>query len=151
MTSVLLVMALLQHAASGVPPVPPGTRDVGVPVGFHLLFDADSVALLWLEGAREGPRLRSIEAFPGHFRAWRFPTPVGDGVWVELLDGRMQPIGAYRAAIPPEGEVCGLEVPVIKGTWWVVLLERRDGRTRVLGQYQVGPDFARIASRFGGE
>ena len=151
MTGLLLVLALLQTVAPRPAPIPPGTKDGGQPIGFHVLFDTRSVALLWLDGTESGPRLRSIEPLPETFRAWRFPAPVGDGTWVELLDGRMQPIGAYRSAVPAPGERCALEVPVIRGTWWVVLLRKSGGETRVLAQFQVGPEFARIASRFGHE
>ncbi len=152
MMALVLALALLQQVpAIGAGHLPETMKNAGKPIAVHLLFDSHSAALLWLEGTEQGPRLESIEAFPYHFRAWRYPQPVGDGTWVVLLDGRMQPIGAYRSAVPPAGQRCGLEVPVVKGTWWVVLLERRDGRTHVLGQYQVGPDFARIASRFGTE
>ncbi len=151
MTGLLLALALLQFGPPGRPPLPPGTTDGGRPIGVHLLFDTRSVALLWLEGTADGPKLRSVEGLPGEFRAWRYPVPVGDGTWVELLDGRMQPIGAYRSAVPAPGERCALEVPVVGGTWWVVLLRKSGGKVRVLAQYQVGPDLARIASRFGHE
>ncbi len=146
----LLVLALLQSAHPGIPPVHYDQK-TGPVISIRALIKTSSVAALWLEGGETGPRLLSVEPLPGEFRAWRYPQPLGDGTWAELLDGRMRPMLAYRCAVPGPGERCAVEVPIFKGTWWVLLLERKGGVTRVLGQYQVGPELARIASRLGAE
>lgn len=150
MVSVLLALALLQSAHPGIPPVRTDSK-TGPVISVRALIKTSSVAALWLEGGERGPKLLSVEPLPGEFRAWRYPQPLGDGTWVELLDGRMRPLMAYRAVLPAPGERCALEVPLVRGAWWVLILAREGGTTRVLAQYQVGPQLARIASRFGAE
>lgn len=148
--SALLVLALLQNAHPGIPPVRTDGK-TGPVISVRALIKTSSVAALWLEGGETGPKLVSVEPLPGEFRAWRYSQPLGDGTWVELLDGRMRPLAAYRAVVPAPGERCALEVPIVRGAWWVLILERTGGETRVLAQYQVGPQLARIASRLGAE
>lgn len=147
---VLVALALLQTAPPGIPPVRTDPK-TGPVIAFHQVFMTSSVAALWLEGGEQGPRLVSVEPLPGEFQARRYPEPVGDGTWVELLNGKMQLMAAYRGAVPPPGERCALEVPIVKGTWWVLILQRRGTVTKILGQYDVGPDLARIASRLGAD
>ncbi len=148
--SVLVALALLQTPPSGIPPLRTDPK-TGPVIAFHQVFMTSSVAALWLEGGEQGPRLVSVEPLPGEFQTRRYPEPVGDGTWVELLNGKMQLMAAYRGAVPPPGGLCAVEVPIVKGTWWVLLIERGGGETTILGQYEVGPDLARIASRLGAD
>jgi hypothetical protein len=148
--SLLVALALAQTPPPGIPPVRSDPK-TGPVIAFHQVFMTSSVVALWLEGGEQGPSLVSVEPLFGEFQTRRYPEPVGDGTWVELLNGKMQLMAAYRGAVPPPGERCAVEVPIVKGTWWVLIVERRSETTKILGQYEVGPDLARIASRLGAD
>ncbi len=133
---------LTSSARSQIP-----NRNRGVAV--HTLFLADAGAMMWLHGAEDGIELEDIEPLWQPLRLHRHPAPDGDGLWVELLSVKLELIGAYRSAVPAQGERCGIELPVVRGTWWVMLLEHDGKETTILGRFEVGPQLMQLVKEHG--
>jgi len=113
-------------------------------IAVRKLFAAEAGVLLWLRADDDTVRLEGMEPLWQPLRIERFPEPIGDGIWVELLSHRLELMAAFRGTVPPPGGVCGLELPVLRGTWFVLLIERRGDETRILGQIEVGPKLMRL-------
>ncbi len=118
-------------------------------VAVHTLFLAEAGAMMWLHGTEDGVELEKIEPLWQPFRLHRHPAPVGDGLWVELLSVKLELIGAYRSAVPAKGERCGVELPVVRGTWWVMVLEHDQNKTTILGRFEVGPQLIKLVKEHG--
>jgi len=143
---------LLAAAAQAAPPTPAVPAPPRAPVAARVVrvrtvFSERRVALILIE-RREGGLVRlGARAAAVPWTALRLPQPLGDGVWAVLLDRRLRPLAAYPAAAPRRlGERCDLEVPIRRGAWWLLLLERRGDDTTILGRIEVGPDLARLAA-----
>lgn len=113
-------------------------------VAVRRLFKADAGVLLWIRSDEQGLRLEQMEALWQPLEIEQFSEPMGDGIWVELLTHRLELMAAYRGTVPAPGEACALELPAVRGTWFVLLVERRGDETRILGQLEVGRELAKL-------
>ncbi len=121
------------------------TRPMARAVEIHELFTAKNGAVLWILNGTHGFDLGRVEPLPVPITVWRSEVPMGEGTWIEFLTRTYLNMGAFRTAVPAPGERCGIEIPILPGTWWVILINQVDGQNRVLGRFEVGPRLARLA------
>jgi len=142
-----IIPLLLALAAATAPPAARPTPLKATVVAVHDLLVSEVGAVVWLERTGGGYELRDTTLLREPIRLWKHPEPMGEGTWVQLLDRRMRPAGTYAAALPAPGETCGIEVPLIRGLWYLVFLEEEGGQRRLLGHVEVGPRLASLARR----
>lgn len=145
-----LVPALFVVALSGpvVARTPRSLRPRRV-VSVHELFRSQTGVVVLMRRTEEGVAAGRIDPLPVPLTVWRYPEPLGDGTWVELLNRRSRNLGAYRAAVPEGPGWCGVELPLVPGTWWVLVIRLEDGENRILGRFLLGPKLARLAAAAG--
>ena len=146
--ALLAVLTVLQTAAPATAPPKATSAEI---VSIRRMFKEELVAVMWLHADREGRlEMESIEPMAIPFRITRHARPIADGVWVQLLSGRLEPLAAYRAAPPAPGDSCAMEVPLVPGTWYVVLTEHRGPDVEILARFEVGRRLAQIDAEWGG-
>lgn len=145
--ALLAVLTVLQTTPTGVPPSRATAAEV---VSIRRVFSEEVVAVLWLHADRDGRlEMEGVEALAIPFRITRHARPTGDGVWVQLLSGQLKPLAAYRTTVPAPGSTCALEVPLVRGAWWVLLTEHHGDTVRILARFKVAEDLAEIHARWG--
>ncbi|GEM_PF-3734189 len=142
-----VIPLLLILAATAFPPAPRPTPLKARVVAVHDLFASEVGAVVWLERTDRKFMLRNATLIREPVRFWRYPEPIADGTWVQLLDRQMRPLGVYGAALPDAGQTCGIEVPMIRGLWYLVLLQQEGSQRRLIGHVEVGPRLASLARR----
>ncbi len=142
-----VIPLLLILAAAAAAPAPRPTPLKAHVVAVHDLFASEVGAVVWLERTERKYMLRNATLIPEPVRFWRYPEPIADGTWIQLLDRQMRPLGVYAAALPDAGQTCGIEVPMIKGLWYLVLLQQEGSQRRLVGHVEVGPRLASLARR----
>jgi hypothetical protein len=147
---------MLATVMQAPPPTPPATTpstgamqtDAQLKIeSSRPLYLADAAAVLWLERRDGDLAATEIDPLWSGIATERFEQPVGDGVWVQLLDRRLNVLGSFRGAVPPPDGRCGQEIPVVRGTWWVLFIERSNGQSTFLGQLEVGPELIEVVER----
>ncbi len=144
-----IVPLVLLLAAPAAPPAPRPTPVRAKVVAVHDLFVSEVGAVVWLERTEKKFRLANASLLRLPVRFWRYPEPIREGTWIQLLDRRMRPMGVYAAALPAPGETCGVEVPLIQGLWYLVFFRQEGPRRLMVGHVEVGPRLASLARREG--
>lgn len=113
------------------------------------LYAAPGGAVVWLDRPdAEQVTAGAVEPWLAPIELERYREPQGDGVWVQMLSAQMRPLGAFRAALPPPGGRCALVLPVVRGTWWLLVLQHQGDDTHILGQLEVGPQLAVLVKKY---
>jgi len=116
------------------------------PLSIHEVVDTEAGAILWLHRDDRGVfTLGEVLPLRQPLRMWRYPEPMGDGTWIEIMDRWQRPMGTFRAALPPPGSSCGVEIPLVRGEWWLLIYDERGGMRRLLAHLEVGRQVAAMA------
>jgi len=143
----ILLCALVGAALAG--PIGAGTPRGATPtsaVFVHELFHSQKGAVVLMRRNGRAVDAGRVDLLPASVTVWRYPEPLGEGTWVELLTREYRNLGAFRAAVPEGPDWCGVELPLVPGTWWVLVVRQVGGQNRLLGRFRLGPKLMRLAS-----
>jgi len=117
-------------------------------LAYHELLATKAGAILWLTRDRRGAfHLDEVSPLRQSLSLWRYPEPMGDGTWIQLMNRELRSLGAFRAAVPAPGSSCGIEVPLVRGTWWLLVFDQHEGQRRLVAHLEIGRQLAMLASR----
>ncbi len=143
---VLLSIAVLLAATAGAGRPPVVHPQV---LSIHDVLATPAGVIVWLERDESGAfRLGEVLPLRQPLRLWRYPEPMGDGTWIELMTRQQHPLGTFRAAIPAPGSSCGIEVPLVRGAWWLLIFDEHNGMRRLLAHLEVGRELAYVTRRY---
>ncbi|HHQ48133.1 MAG TPA: hypothetical protein ENK19_04535 [Acidobacteria bacterium] len=118
-------------------------------LSYHEVVSTKAGAIVGLTRDSRGVfHLGRFLPFREPLKMWIFPEPMGDGTWIQLLSRGLRPLITFRAAVPAPGSSCGVEVPLIRGAWWMLIYQDDGGMRRLVAHLQVGPRLAQVARRY---
>ncbi|NOZ93944.1 MAG: hypothetical protein GXP47_04260 [Acidobacteria bacterium] len=117
-------------------------------MAIHELLATKAGAVVWLKRDERGAfTVDEVLPLRQPLRMWLYPEPMGEGTWIQLMTRNQRPMGTFRAAIPEPGASCGVEIPLVRGAWWLLIYDEHHGMRRLLAHLEVGRKLAYVARR----